>query len=96
MSTSITELIGSLYEAFSDFRIVVEEIIDARGEDGNGMVGVQAKMRGVHTGELFGITPTGRETGVRMHDFHEIVMPHWLAGSGMPPADAAIAVRDGA
>jgi predicted ester cyclase len=115
MSTSITELIGSFYEAasgktelldavitddwddiplgpgqapgragartltagltkvFSDLRIVVEEIIDARGDDGNGVVGVRARMHGVHTGEFFGITPTGRETEVRTHDFHEIV-----------------------
>ncbi|HTW02090.1 MAG TPA: ester cyclase [Streptosporangiaceae bacterium] len=115
MPTSITELIGSFYEAasgktelldavmtddwddiprgpgqepgragarslverlskvFSDLRIVVEEIIDARGDDGNGMVGVRAKMHGVHTGELFGVAPTGRETEVRAHDFHEIV-----------------------
>ena len=115
MSASITELIGSFYEAFtgkaelldtvltddwddiplgpgqepgrtglrgpiegilkvfSDFRIVVEEIIDARGEDGNGMVGVRATMHGVHTGEFFGIAPTGRVTEVRTHDFHEIV-----------------------
>jgi predicted ester cyclase len=66
-------LIQGLNKAFSDLRVVVEEIIDARGEDGNGMVGVRAKMRGVHTGELLGITPTGRETEVRIHDFHEIV-----------------------
>jgi predicted ester cyclase len=66
-------LIEGLNKAFSDFRTVVEEIIDARGEEGNGMVGVRAKMRGVHTGEFFGIAPTGRETEVRTHDFHEIV-----------------------
>ena len=59
-------------EVFSDFRIVVDEIIDGRGEDGNGMVGVRGTMRGVHTGESFGITPNGRETEVRTHDFHEI------------------------
>jgi steroid delta-isomerase-like uncharacterized protein len=114
MSTSITELIGSFYEAFSgktelldavladdwddiplapgqepgragarpliegfnkafsDLRVVVEEIIDARGQEGNGMVGVRARILGVHTGELFGIAPTGRQTEVRTHDFHEI------------------------
>ena len=66
-------LIEGLNKAFSDFRTVVEEIIDARGKEGNGMVGVRAKMRGVHTGEFFGIAPTGRETEVRTHDFHEIV-----------------------
>ena len=66
-------LIEGLGKAFSGLRFVVEEIIDARGDDGNGMVGVRAKMHGVHTGELFGIAPTGRETEVRTHDFHEIV-----------------------
>ena len=66
-------LIEGLNKVFSDLRIVVEEIIDARGEDGNGMVGVRVKMYGVHTGEFFGIAPTGRETEVRTHDFHQIV-----------------------
>jgi steroid delta-isomerase-like uncharacterized protein len=66
-------LVEGLNKAFSDFRTVVEEIIDARGEEGNGMVGVRATMRGVHTGEFSGIAPTGRETEVRTHDFHEIV-----------------------
>jgi len=66
-------LIEGLTKAFSDSRIFVEEIIDARGEDGNGMVGVRAKMVGVHAGEFFGIAPTGRQTEVRTHDFHEIV-----------------------
>jgi len=66
-------LIEGLNKVFSDFRFVVEEIIDARREDGNGMVGVRGKMHGVHTGEFFGIAPTGRQTEVRTHDFHEIV-----------------------
>jgi predicted ester cyclase len=65
-------LIEGLSKAFSDFRIVVEEIIDARSEDGNGMAAVRTTMRGVHTGELFGIAPTGRETELRTHDFHQI------------------------
>jgi predicted ester cyclase len=66
-------LIEGLGKAFSDLRFVVEEIIDARGEDGNGMVGVRARLHGVYTGELFGIAPTGRQTEVRTHDFHQIV-----------------------
>ena len=66
-------VIDGLNKVFGNLRIVVEEIIDARGDDGNGMVGVRAKMHGVHTGELFGIAPTGRETEVRTHDFHQIV-----------------------
>jgi predicted ester cyclase len=66
-------VIEGLNKAFSDLRFVVEEIIDARGDDGNGTVGVRAKMHGVHTGEFFGIAPTGRQTEVRTHDFHQIV-----------------------
>jgi predicted ester cyclase len=66
-------LIEGFNKVFSDVRIVVEEIIDARGADENGMVGVRANMYGVHTGEFFGIAPTGRETEVRTHDFHEIM-----------------------
>jgi predicted ester cyclase len=66
-------LIERLGQVFTDLRCVVEEIVDARGENGNGMVAVRAKMHGVHTGEFLGIAPTGREAEVRTHDFHEIV-----------------------
>ena len=66
-------LIEELSKAFSDFHVVIEQIIDARGEDGNGMVGVRTRMHGVHTGEFFGIAPTGRQTEVRTHDFHQVV-----------------------
>jgi predicted ester cyclase len=81
-------LIAGLSKAFSDLRFVVEEIIDARGENGNGTVGVRARMHGVYTGELFGIAPTGRPTEMRTHDFHQVVdgrvvrthhMEDWLA-----------------
>jgi hypothetical protein len=52
-----------LSNAFINFRVVVEEIIDAHGgEDGNAMVDVRATMHGVHTGEFFGIAPTGGHT----------------------------------
>ena len=66
-------LIEELSKAFSDLRVVIEEIIDARGEDGKGTVGVRTTMHGVHTGEFFGIAPTGRQTEIRTHDFHQIV-----------------------
>jgi predicted ester cyclase len=66
-------LIEGFGNAFSDPRFVVEEIIDARGDDGNGMVGVRGTVHGVYTGGLFGIAPTGRPTEVRTHDFHQIV-----------------------
>jgi predicted ester cyclase len=65
--------IEELSKAFSDLRFVVEEIIDARGDDGNGTVAVRARMYGVFTGELFGIAPTGGQTEIRTHDFHEIM-----------------------
>jgi predicted ester cyclase len=65
-------LIEGFNQVFSDLRVVVEEIIDARGDDGNGMVGVHTIVHGVHTGEFLGIAPSGRETRVRRHDFHEV------------------------
>lgn len=65
-------LIEGFSKAFSDVRIVVEEIIDARGDDGNGTVGVRARMHFVHTGEFLGIAPTGRQAELRTHDFHQI------------------------
>jgi len=37
-------VIEGLSKVFSDLRIVVEEIIDARGDDGNGMVGVRCGL----------------------------------------------------
>jgi predicted ester cyclase len=66
-------LVEGFNQVFSNLRFVVEEIIDARGEDGNGMVGVRGKIYGVHTAEFLGIAPTGRETEVRTHDFHEVM-----------------------
>jgi predicted ester cyclase len=84
-------LIEGLSKAFSDLRFDVEEIVDGRGADGNGTVAVRSTMHGVYTGELFGIAPTGRETEVRAHDFHQIVdgrvvrthhMEDWLSWFG--------------
>jgi hypothetical protein len=73
-------LIEGLSKVFGDLRFVVEEIIDARGEDGNGMVSVRAMMYGVHTGEFLGIMPTGRETEVR----RTTSTRSWMAGSSAP------------
>ncbi|MGW0486102.1 ester cyclase [Nonomuraea sp. NPDC003214] len=50
---------------------MVHRIIDGRGRDGDGFVGVRGEVRGVHTGELSGVAPTGREIQVRIHEFHE-------------------------
>ncbi|MEV8129106.1 hypothetical protein AB0P07_34585 [Streptomyces sp. NPDC085944] len=38
-------LIEGVGEAFSDFRIVVHQIVDGRGPDGNGFVGVRGAVR---------------------------------------------------
>ncbi|HTU06716.1 MAG TPA: ester cyclase [Trebonia sp.] len=84
-------LIEGLSKAFSNLRFDVEEIVDGRGDDGNGTVAVRSTMHGVYTGELFGIAPTGRQTEIRAHDFHEIVdgrvvrthhMEDWLGWFG--------------
>ncbi|MFF0591194.1 ester cyclase [Streptomyces sp. NPDC003781] len=66
-------LIKGVGEAFSDFCIVVHQIVDGRGPDGNGFVGVRGEMRGVHSGETFGVPATGREFQIRIHEFHELV-----------------------
>ncbi len=68
-----SNVIDSFNKVFSELRVVVEEIIDARDDDGNGMVGVRTTVHGVHAGEFLGIAPTGRETEIRSHDFHQIV-----------------------
>ncbi|MER6130158.1 ester cyclase [Streptomyces sp. NPDC001795] len=67
-----TPLIQGIAKVFGDFHIVVHQIVDGRGPDGNGPVGVRGEMRGVHTGQVFGIEPTGREVTVRIHEFHEL------------------------
>ncbi|KAA0920583.1 ester cyclase [Streptomyces apricus] len=65
-------LIKGIGAAFDDFRVVVHQIVDGRGPDGNGFVGVRGEMRGVHSGETFGVAATGREFRIRIHEFHEL------------------------
>jgi len=62
------------------------------------MIGVRAKLHGVHTGELIRIAPTGRQPEVRTHDFHEIAdrrivrsyhmaeTPSWFQQAGLWPS----------
>ncbi|MET9565287.1 ester cyclase [Streptomyces tauricus] len=69
-------LIEEVGKAFSGVRIVVHQIVDGCGSDGNGFVGVRGEMRGVHAGEFFGIPATGREFQFRIHEFHEVVGGH--------------------
>ena len=65
-------LVAEINRAFSHFTIVVQTIVDGRGEDGNGMVAVRGEMRGVHEREWFGVPATGRAVRIRIHEFHEI------------------------
>jgi len=83
-------LIEWLSKAFSDLRFVVEEIIDARGDDGNGMVGVRARMHGVRTGEVYVIAPIGRQTKVRTTSTRSST-----AGSSAPWPAAPLVVARG-
>jgi len=66
-------LVAAINHAFSQFTIVVQTIVDGRGEDGNGMVAVRGEMRGVHEGEWLGVPATGKAVRIRIHEFHEIV-----------------------
>ncbi|MEV0343861.1 ester cyclase [Nocardia sp. NPDC050713] len=68
----IERLIAAINHAFAQFTIVVQTIVDGRGEDGNGMVAVRGEMRGVHKGEWLGVPATGRAVRIRIHEFHEI------------------------
>jgi hypothetical protein len=65
-------LVAAINHAFSQFTIVVQTIVDGRGEDGNGMVAVRGEMRGVHEGEWLGVPATGKAVRIRIHEFHEI------------------------
>jgi predicted ester cyclase len=68
----IESLVAAITHAFDQFTIVVQTVVDGRGEDGNGMVAVRGEMRGVHRGEWLGVPATGKAVGVRIHEFHEI------------------------
>jgi len=70
-------MIVSLFNAaFSDFGFEIEDMI-AEGDK----VAIRVTMRGTHTGELFGIPPTGRHVTVSGIHFIRIandrVAEHW-------------------
>lgn len=65
-------IINRIAASVSDFSIVVHDIVDGRDHDGTGMIGVRAEMRGIHSGELFGIPPTGASFKVPVHEFHHV------------------------
>jgi len=68
----IKPMIKGIGASLSNFKIVVNEVIDGRGKDGNGKIGVRGEMRGTHTGEMFGIPATGRDVVIPIHEFHEV------------------------
>ncbi|MEU3010311.1 ester cyclase [Nocardia asteroides] len=101
---AIERLVAAVHDAFADFTIVVQAIVDGRGVDGKGMVAVRGEMRGVHRGEWLGVPATGRAARIRIHEFHEIadglIVRSWgledwygwfrqVASTGGPEADAA-------
>jgi len=66
----IKPMIHGIGQSFTDFHIVVHDVIDGRGGDGNGSIGVRAEMRGTHTGDIFGIPGTDRTVRIPIHEFH--------------------------
>ncbi|WP_324190438.1 ester cyclase [Nocardia cyriacigeorgica] len=68
----IEGVVAEINNAFSEFTIVVQTIVDGRGHDGNGMVAVRGELRGVHIGEWLGVPATGRAVRIRIHEFHQI------------------------
>lgn len=60
-------LINGFLAAFPDAKIEVLDIIGAPGR-----AAVRAVMTGTHSGDWFGIAPTGRSFRVAIHEFHRI------------------------
>jgi predicted ester cyclase len=53
--------------AFPDSKVTIHEIIGAPGK-----AAVRAEITGTHTGEWFGIAPTGRAFTLPIHEFHHV------------------------
>lgn len=60
-------LIRGFLAAFPDTKIEILDIIGAPGR-----AAVRAVMTGTHSGDWFGIAPTGRSFRVAIHEFHSI------------------------
>ncbi|UIJ71115.1 ester cyclase [Aurantimonas sp. HBX-1] len=63
----IKPMIRAFKQAIPDLAITVHDVI----VDGD-RVGVRAAMTGTHTGEWFGVAPTGRVFSIGLHEFHRI------------------------
>jgi len=68
----IKPMIKGIGASFTDFHILVHDVIDGRAADGNGKIGVRAEMCGTHTGDMFGIPATGQAVHITIHEFHDI------------------------
>lgn len=66
------DLVAGVSSVFRNFEIVVHDIVDGRGPDGNGLVAARAEMRGVQEGDWFGVPGTGQPFSVRIHEFHQV------------------------
>ncbi|GGF17196.1 ester cyclase [Williamsia phyllosphaerae] len=65
-------IISGLAEAISGLEIVVLDVVDGRGSDGDGTIATRCEIRGVHTGALMGVPGSAREIAIALHEFHEI------------------------
>jgi predicted ester cyclase len=60
-------LIQAFIAAFPDVQVEIFEIISVPGR-----AAVRATIRGTHSGEWFGVTPTGRSFEMPIHEFHTL------------------------
>ena len=63
----IKPLIRGFKAAIPDLAITVHDMMI----DGD-QIGVRAAITGTHTGEWFGVAPTGRAFAITLHEFHRI------------------------
>ena len=63
----LKKLMPMFLNAFPDLTIVVHEIVGSEGR-----AGVRASIVGTHSGEIFGVAPTGRVVEVALHEFHHL------------------------
>ena len=61
----IKPMVRAFGAAFADLHIGVQEIIGAPGR-----AAVRATITGRHTGEWFGVAPTGKNFAIAIHEFH--------------------------
>lgn len=63
----IKPMIRAFKAAIPDLAVTVHDMM---GEGDR--IGVRAEMSGTHTGEWFGVAPTGKAFRVALHEFHRI------------------------